>query len=799
VAQVVARSAFAAVAFLSIRGTAAAAGPACTGALPVAGAFAAGVLLAGLLALLAFEMWRHRFRRPLKRLARAMECLRDGDIAIMVPGVNRRDEIGTMARAVQVFRANTIRMGQNELELKRINARFDVAISNIAQGLCMFDDDERLIVVNHRFLDLYNLPADEIVPGMTTREFIAARVRAGNYPPDWDLDAIYGDAHERIQRRHAETYLATLADGRTIAILFQPIAEGGYVATHQDITLLRQREEELRIQNIWFEAALNNMPHGLCMFDNERRLIVCNRRYSELYSLPEELTRRGVLLDDIHAYVAELGGDELGVLSRHWTVAGSPPSTDQTIVRMTDGRLLAVSSRPKADGGWVSIHEDITERRRADERIAHLARHDALTDLPNRVLFHESMDRALARMREGEMFAVLCLDLDRFKFINDTLGHPAGDALLQAAAARLMDCLREADLVARLGGDEFAILQMGLERPDAAAALASRIVEAIGEPFEIDGNHVLTSVSIGVALAPHDAAGADELLKRADLALYRAKADGRDRFRFFEAAMDRNAQERRLLELDLRQALPRGEFELHFQSCISVATGRINGFEALLRWRHPTRGMVPPSEFIPLAEEIGLIVPIGEWVLQQACTEAANWPDEIRVAVNLSAVQFISGRLVDTVAGALARSGLAPRRLELEITESVLLQDDAAACVILNELRTLGTHISLDDFGTGYSSLSYLRRFPFERIKIDRSFVQHLCDNDDCVAIVRAVTGLGRSLGIVTTAEGVETQEQFERLRADHCTEVQGFLFGQPLPAAEVSALLETRREQAAA
>jgi diguanylate cyclase (GGDEF)-like protein len=386
---------------------------------------------------------------------------------------------------------------------------------------------------------------------------------------------------------------------------------------------------------------------------------------------------------------------------------------------------------------------------------------------------------------------VLYLDLDRFKSVNDTLGHPVGDALLCAVTERLGRLVRGTDTVARLGGDEFAILQVGAQQPTGAKALAARIIESLAQPFEIDGHQIVIGTSVGVALAPTDGREPDQLLKNADMALYRAKADGRGIYHFFQPEMDAQMQARRMLELDLRKAMSADEFELHYQPKIDLATNKVGGFEALLRWKHPVRGFVSPAEFIPLAEEIGLIVPLGEWVLKQACTEAAKWDNRLSVAVNLSAAQFRSSTLVLSVVSALGSSGLAASRLELEITETVLLHDTAAVLQSLHQLRDLGVRTSMDDFGTGYSSLSYLRSFPFDRIKIDRSFVGEVTKNNDCVAIIRAVVSLGASLGMETTAEGVETEEQLEILRAEGCTQAQGYLFSPARPASELPALLQ--------
>jgi diguanylate cyclase (GGDEF)-like protein len=428
-----------------------------------------------------------------------------------------------------------------------------------------------------------------------------------------------------------------------------------------------------------------------------------------------------------------------------------------------------------------------------------MARHDALTDLPNRVQFREQIEDSLKRVRRGERVAVLCLDLDHFKAVNDTLGHPVGDALLQSVADRLRLSMRELDRIARLGGDEFAIVEVGSPQPEGATALARRVIEALSEPYDIEGHHVVTGISIGVAVAPTDGVDADQLLKNADIALYRAKSDGRGTYRFFEPEMDARMQARRALELDLRQALVKDEFALFYQPIVNVGSNTITGCEALLRWPHPRRGMVMPADFIPLAEEIGLIVPIGEWVLRRACRDAAAWPDGTKVAVNLSPAQFRSKNLLAAVTDALAASGLAPHRLEIEITEGVLLVDQNSTLALLHELRHLGVTIAMDDFGTGYSSLSYLRSFPFDRIKIDGSFIHAISDEESSLAIIRAVTGLSASLGIETTAEGVETDRQLEHIRAEGCTDVQGFLFSDARPANEVRELLRAPQGQAVA
>ncbi len=560
---------------------------------------------------------------------------------------------------------------------------------------------------------------------------------------------------------------------------------------------------EIATQHARFDAALSNMVQGLTMYDGEEVLVVVNRRFAELMGLAPDRIRPGMTFRQVLEALAEIGHFE-GLRLDDVHENGRVRIASGVGARFTDdgrcGQILASRHERVPGGGWLSSFEDVTEIHRAEARLVHMARHDALTGLPNRMVFREHLERMLGRARRGGPGpAVLCLDLDRFKPVNDALGHAVGDGLLRAVAARLGDCLRETDVVARVGGDEFVVVQEGGAQMDEASALAARLVGMLSAPFQVEGHQIVVGASIGIALAADGLEEPDALLKRADLALYRAKAEGRGAFRFFEVEMDARMQEQRRLELDLRGAMALDQFELFYQPLVDAASGAVGGFEALLRWRHPERGMVSPAVFIPLAEEIGLIDTIGTWVLRTACAEAATWPAGIRVAVNLSPVQFRDRSLPAVVADALAASGLAPRQLELEITESLLLSDDEAVLAMLHEMRAMGARISMDDFGTGYSSLSYLRRFPFDKIKIDQSFVRGLSEQADCAAIVRAVVGLGRSLGMAVNAEGVETAAQLAALRAEGCGEVQGYLFSRPRPAAEVPAMLTPARPAVAA
>jgi diguanylate cyclase (GGDEF)-like protein len=575
----------------------------------------------------------------------------------------------------------------------------------------------------------------------------------------------------------------------------QAANRGLYAANKElDQTLadLSSTSDQLVTQNVRFDAAINNMSQALLMFDSSARLAIINDRYYEMYQLSPQVVKPGCTPLDLLSHRKQNGtfiGDP-EIYADSLTSAMAQGKTCEQITELPDGRSIAIIDRPMAGGGWVTTHEDITQRRQAEAKISHMALHDGLTNLPNRLFFREDMENRLAHLGRDQKFAVLCLDLDHFKRVNDTLGHPIGDKLLRHAGERLRGCLREGDSIARLGGDEFVIVQGSITQLVETTSLMARLIEVISAPFDLDGHQVVVGVSIGVALAPADAADPDQLLKKADMALYRAKADGRGTYRFFEPDMDARMQARRALELDLRSAVATGQFELHYQPLVNLKTEKINGFEALIRWRHPDRGIISPGEFIPLAEETGLIVPIGEWVLRQACEDAAKWPGDIGVAVNLSPAQFKTGVVTQSVINALARSGLSPTRLELEITESVLLFNNEATLNTLHQLRTLGVRISMDDFGTGYSSLSYLRSFPFDKIKIDRSFVHDLASSEDSMAIVRAVAGLGASLGMTTTGEGVETQEELDFLRREGCTEAQGYLFSPARPAKDVYMLL---------
>jgi diguanylate cyclase (GGDEF)-like protein len=595
----------------------------------------------------------------------------------------------------------------------------------------------------------------------------------------------------------ATTTLATaLADWREQTRLL--IAAAGLTALVIAVILSLIVRQLLRMHQSSrrrLDTALNNMTQGLMLYDASSRIVLFNRRYVEMYGLSLDVIRPGRLFRDVMKHRKATGsfeGDPEAFCSAVLQNVAQKKLT-HTILETKAGRSVQIVNQPLPEGGWVATHEDITELRRSEEQIKHLGHYDALTDLPNRVLFREQLGREFKRAKRGEQFALLYIDVDEFKGINDSLGHPVGDDFLKSLARRLQDCVRETDFVARLGGDEFAIIQTAVGNLTDVQALVDKLHEAIRQPYECLGPNVLTDASIGIAMAPADGCDIDQLIKNADLAMYGAKAAGRRTSRFFEPQMDANAKARRALELDLREAISSESFELHYQPLVDLGSNEVTGCEALLRWRHPERGMISPVEFIPVAEDTGMIVELGEWVLRTACAEAATWPDQVRLAVNVSPVQFRSQTLALKVAAALAASGLAANRLELEITEAVLIRDDEAALEVLHQLRAIGVRIALDDFGTGYSSLSYLQRFPFDKIKIDRSFITDIGEVGGSSSIVQAVVNIAAARNMTTTAEGVETQQQLDLLRGLGCTQMQGYLFSAARPSGEIQAFFGSR------
>ena len=615
------------------------------------------------------------------------------------------------------------------------------------------------------------------------------------------LVAVHPLRHYSLVVNVALSETAALATWRIQAIT---LGTGALLVTLCVAFLLRAQSQQFRrlaASEATVEAALDNMSQGLAMFDASDRLVVCNRRYLEMYGLSSDVVKPGATLLELAEHRAATGSFCTEDIEQYIADIQTAVAQGAVFGKMTtlrDGRIISIVNHPTADGGWVATHEDITEQKRAEERISYAAHHDALTGLPNRKLFSEQLEQALKRVRRGERLAVLYLDLDHLKRVNDTLGHSVGDKLLKGVADRLRGCVREIDMVARLSGDEFAIIQTSISRPSDAADLATRTREAIHEPFVLDGHQVIVDISVGISIAPNDATELNDLLKTADIALYEAKNTGRGTYCFYQTEMNERMQTRSRLERDLQSALANGEFELFYQPIVDLEDNKIKTCEALLRWRHPERGLVSPAEFIPVAEETGLIVPLGEWVLRTACAEAATWPVDIGIAVNVSAIQLTSKNLINTVIGAIATSGLPANRLILEITESVFLANTFANLATLKNLHKLGVRFAMDDFGTGYSSLGYLVSFPFSTIKIDRSFIAGLADRTESRAVVRAIADLACSLNMRIVAEGVETAEQRQHAQMLGCTDIQGYLISVPRPAREIYELLLADAQSAA-
>jgi diguanylate cyclase (GGDEF)-like protein/PAS domain S-box-containing protein len=709
----------------------------------------------------------------------------------------RQQEHLDRARA-EVIESDKIR-ALSEVELNRQrdlaeqSRRLTAAVENMTQGLCMFDKDFRLVVCNELYAKMYRLPAELHQPGAPRGDIIAHRIREGI------LKGSHGDVAKRLSKfstlpiTERSSQIDEHADGTLIRVVRQPMQGGGWVATHDDITEQRRAEQELDKTKRFLDSIIDNIPLAVVVKDAKtRKFMLVNRAFEKMLDLSRDALLGQTVFDIYQNGAAEfvdngdsetLRGDDGANYSEYEvespTQGNRVHATKRIVIRDNQGDAKYL----------IAVIEDITDQKTTEQRIAFMAHHDALTGLANRAALAEKIEDAAARQRRrGESFGVLLLDLDRFKQVNDTLGHPAGDALLREVARRLKSFLRETDVLARLGGDEFAIIQSSeANQRDAASALAERIIEMFGKPFDIEGSAISVSTSIGIALAPEHAAGSDNLLKMSDLALYRAKSAGRNTYCFFDPQMSEVASTRHEIESELRRAIEQNELELHYQPIIDANTRKICSAEALIRWRHPTKGLILPDRFIPLAEETGLITKIGEWVLHTACIEAANWPSNVKVAVNLSPVQFRRTNFTDVVIFALADSGLPPERLELEITETALIESATECLSALRHFKSLGIAIALDDFGTGYSSLSQLTMFPFDRIKIDKSFTQNLTKRVECAAIISAALTLAQSLDIATTAEGVETKEQYRILKLAGVKSLQGYLFRRPGPASDIN------------
>ncbi|WP_079539400.1 putative bifunctional diguanylate cyclase/phosphodiesterase [Bradyrhizobium lablabi] len=669
-------------------------------------------------------------------------------------------------------------------DARKSHERLREAIDILPQGIVFLDAEGRYILWNKKYSEIYSRSSDLFVPGARLQDTIRIGVERGDYPEAVGREEEW--IAERLTRlfRPGERHEQILADGRCILIEERLTEDGGIIGLRVDISELKQREDSFRLL---FDS--NPVPMIVCALDDERILGVNDAalaHYGHSRAEFEKLSIRKLqAFESEPPWAGDRSSDEL--TARTWKHVRA----DGTLIDLAIySRELVYNDRPAV----LLALMDITERKRAEARLAFMAQHDGLTGLPNRNLLRQQMDEILSHTRRSsDKVAVLVLGLDNFKSVNDTLGHGVGDKLLRGVAKRLRSTLREEDTIARLNSDEFAIVQSGLARPEDAVLLCRRLLEAIGDPYLLDGHSVVIGASIGIAMAPSDGDESEKLLKNADMALSRAKNEQRGTFSFFEAGMDARAQSRRKIEIDLRDAIQNDVLRPYYQPLIDLSTGRITGFEALVRWPHAERGMISPAEFIPVAEDTGLINALGGLMLRRACMDAAIWPDEVRVAVNLSPLQFRGGNLLSVVMDALKQSGLPPKRLELEITETLLLEKSSQVLATLHALRALGVRISMDDFGTGYSSLSYLRSFPFDKIKIDQSFVRDLGANPDAQAIVRSIISLGMGLGVTITAEGVETEAELSCLRSEGCHEGQGFLFSRARPNVEIVGLLKAQ------
>jgi diguanylate cyclase (GGDEF)-like protein/PAS domain S-box-containing protein len=673
----------------------------------------------------------------------------------------------------------TLQLSEAAIELAMSNARFEAAIGNMSQGLCMLDAEQKVVVCNARFREIYGLGEDQVQPGTTLTEILEHRRMAGTYFGTQPAE----DAKSMLQTRSA---IQEIGNGRTIRILRNPMTGGRFMTTHEDITDLKRTERELDETKTFLNTVIENMPVAIIAKDAATgRFVLVNRAYEEYIGVP----RHSIVGSTVHDLYEPVVAQQLDDFDREAiSSSGGAVVHDFTIRKPGKDERFATTTRMavRNSKGDVSllivIIEDVTKKRVAERRIAYLAHHDILTGLANRATFVERIEQSLTAVSTTGGLAVHLVDLDRFKEINDGLGHAAGDELLVQIAHRLCSVLRPADICARIGGDEFAIIQAD-GTADTAAALANRVMSALAKPFEISQSVVEASASIGIAMAPQHGLVALDLMKRADLALYRAKALGRRGYSIYEDDLGEAAQARRQRESDLKRAVANREFVVHYQPMYEVRSGRPSAAEALVRWLHPEEGLINPNDFIPLAEETGLISAIGTQVLNIACRQATTWPEDIRLCVNVSPRQLASGTLADEVTEALSTSGLPASRLELEITETAIIGQSSEHLPTLRRLKALGVTVSLDDFGAGYSSLGQLTAYPFDRIKIDKSLIRNIAHSTEAGAVVVAVRGLAEALHIPTTAEGVETADQFRLLRLAGVQSVQGFLFARPMPA----------------
>lgn len=722
----------------------------------------------------------------------------------------RQDDIGWIVSHEDISEDVLLRKHsqKNEKRLLSQTVLFERAINSMLKGLCAFDGEKNLIICNRTYASLYNLPENLTRPGTSFLDIMRHRIESGIIPEGETAESHFEHRMSMVDSKHTQMEFTETENGRSLNIIKNPVPGGGWIGVVHDVTeelekedLIKQRSEEIRLQNLRFAAAVQHMVQGLAMFDANRRLVICNDKWQKLYDLPDNLTKPGTTYEEIIVYCMGLGmvveTDDKQKLDNYDDIVAVFDQKNKIFV-LSDGRFISVSCQPMEDGGFVSTHEDVTERRLNEERIKYLARHDSLTQLPNRTYFNEEMAKAEAKIARGEKMALLCLDLDNFKEINDTYGHGIGDEVLCQVAARLNNGKRKSELVARMGGDEFMYLAMPVEGNESAKTIASRILANMARPMEIEGYEIIVGTSIGIAMAPTDGTDSATLIKHADMALFRAKKQGRCGFQFFTNGMDIEVQQRKELEADLNGALDKGQFKNLYQPVLELQSNRVSCCTVSLIWERPERSTIMPEEFLPIASEMGIVNNIYIRSMRNACAIIKDWPQATRFCVGMSAGQISSSRVEQRIEDLLQSTGADPNRVELQIEEVALTKNTAEKFKVLRKFRAMGLRISMVISGGGYSALSTMGIFPFDKFVVGGDLIAELESVREKREIVKAIISLGSNLGMITTAVGVENEAQLDILREFGCDEVQGYLFSPPLPQHSIGELLQTIETRAA-
>jgi len=724
--------------------------------------------------------------------------------------IARHREIGWIVSHEDISKDTELRWKsqENEKNLQVQSEWFDRAINSMSQGLCVFDGDRRLIICNRTYADVYGLPKELTRPGTEFKEIMRYRIENGRIPEGMSAQSHLESRMELVNSQNVEQKFTEVENGRSIYVVKNPLPGGGWIGVIHDVSdekkneeLVRQRSEELKLQNLRFGAAVQHMAQGLVMFDAKRRLVICNEKWQQLYGLPNSLCKPGTSFKDIMAHCLSMGmvveaNDDR--LLENLNEVVKDLGSENKIFELSDGRFISVSHKSIEDGGFVSTHEDITERRRSEERIKYLARHDALTQLPNRTYFNEEMKKAESRIKRGEKIALLCLDLDNFKEINDTYGHGIGDEVLRRVSALLKQGKRQHEIVARMGGDEFMYMASPIKSKECATIIATRILEKLSKPLMIEGCEITAGTSIGIAMAPDDGKDGATLMKHADMALYRAKKQGRYGYQFFTKSMDMAVQQRKELEVDLSEALSQGQFVNAYQPVLELESNRVSCCVTQLRWEHPGGGMKMPEEFTSVAREMGILNKIDIRAMRAACSATKNWPKGIKLCVNISAGQLVSRQVDKRIFELLKATGTSHDRVELTIDDGVLKKNTKEKLKILKKLRAMGLRIAMAISGGGNSALGTLGSFPFDKLIISSDLIAKIDVSREKREIVKAIISLGTNLGMTTAAAGVDSEAQLDILREFGCDEVQGYLFSPPLPEQSIDELLQTIETRAA-